>query len=374
LERKALLAREAKRNMTNSPDNEHRPAILIVDDDKEVLISFKIWLQDEGLRPLTTDNSKEALKIVENDNVEVALLDFRLGTENGLEMAKKVTEIDENVKVIIITGYPSYDTAVESIKSGLFDYLSKGASNEKILETIKKAIRAREKEMLQKGDSGFTKDRLKLIVICRHSLILERLDNFSSKYPAFKLVRTFASVEQLAHRGQLPEIDIAMVCATCCIESYSESFSFLNNLYKSLPYVKPVLFNDYFSEIEKVELIRSGVKGFFSIDMDSDKLEQALRLIKKGEMWVSRKLISLAVPDGREYLKERLSGVDDYGISDREKEILKAMVLGLKNREIADKLFISEMTVKSHLNRIFKKLGVKNRTSAIRFIQDNKIL
>jgi DNA-binding NarL/FixJ family response regulator len=374
LERKALLAREAKRNMTNSPDNERRPAILIVDDDKEVLISFKIWLQDEGLRPLTTDNSQEALKIVENDNVEVALLDFRLGTENGLEMAKKVTEIDENVKVIIITGYPSYDTAVESIKSGLFDYLSKGASNEKILETIKKAIRAREREMLQKGDSAFTKDRLKLIVICRHSLILERLDNFSSKYPAFKLVRTFASVEQLAHRGQLPEIDIAMVCATCCIESYSESFSFLNNLYKSLPYVKPVLFNDYFSEIEKVELIRSGVKGFFSIDMDSDKLEQALRLIKKGEMWVSRKLISLAVPDGREYLKERLSGVDDYGISDREKEILKAMVLGLKNREIADKLFISEMTVKSHLNRIFKKLGVKNRTSAIRFIQDNKIL
>ena len=109
-----------------------KPMILIVDDDSEVLISFKIWLEGEGFRAFTALNSKEALKIIEEEEIEVALLDFRLGTENGLAVAKLFNEADDDMKIIIITGYPSYEKAVESIKAGIFDYLSKGESTEKI--------------------------------------------------------------------------------------------------------------------------------------------------------------------------------------------------------------------------------------------------
>jgi len=351
-----------------------RRSILIVDDHKEVLITLKIWLEEEGFDAFSALNSVEALKILEQENVEVALLDFRLGTENGLDVAKMLNTTDEKLKIIILTGFPSYDVAVESIKSGMFDYISKEESEDKILDAIKRALRAREMECLKNGEETSRQSFLKFIVVCNHSLIKERLTNFSHNYPDFKLMKTYCSVKELKKAEYIPEIDIAMVCATCCIDSFNDSFRVFNDLYKAIPNIKPVIFNEFFSEEEKVDLIRIGVKGFFSIDMDSDKLEKALTLIKKGEIWSSRKLTCLALPNGPEYLKNYLAGQESYGLSAREKDILKAMVRGLKNNEIANRLFISENTVKTHINKIFKKFKVKNRAQAICIALEKKIL
>ena len=359
--------------MKNS-DFENKPAILIVDDDQEVLISFTIWLNGEGFKTYSALTSAEALKILEAETVDVALLDFKLGTENGLTAAKMLKEAYEDLKIIIITGYPSYDTAVESIKSGMFDYLSKGESNEKILETIKGAIEARKKELQEKDGPVLREKILKFIVICKHSLIKERLQSFSLNYPDFKLMRSFNSLKGLKETANVPEVDIAMVCVTCCIETFEDRVAFFDELYNLLPMVKPVIFNEHFPDREKVDLIRMGVRGFFSIDMDSETLGKAFSLIKKGEMWVSRKLSSLALPGGQEYIKNYLAGRESYGLSPREKEILQAMVQGLKNIEIGNRLFISENTVKTHINNIYKKFGVKNRYRAIRMALDKKIL
>jgi len=366
--------------MTNmTPTNAHddsntKPSILIVDDDSEVLISFKIWLEGEGFRVLTASNSKEALTIIEEEEIEVVLLDFRLGTENGLAVAKMLNEVDDDLKITIITGYPSYATAVESIKSGLFDYLSKGESNEKILETIKKAIQTREKELLERGKIISKKPLVKFIVICKHSLIKELLENFSLKNMDYRLIKTYNSIEYLKQKAYVPEVDIAMVCATCCVETFDRCIDFFNKLYQMIPQVKPIIFNENFSEDEKVDLIKIGVKGFFSIDMKSETLKKALTLIKKGEIWTSRKLISRAIPNGPEYIKNYLSSnAVSFTLSDREKDILKAMILGLKNKEIADKLFISENTVKTHISNVFKKFKVNTRTQAILFALENKI-
>ncbi len=352
----------------------NQTSILVIDDDREVLVSFQIWLEGEGYTSFTASNSAEAIKALEEHTIDVALVDFKLATEDGLAVAELLKKIDKDLKIIIITGYPSYETALKSMKAGLFDYLSKGESNEKIIETIRKAVRERDRERIENGEAHPRESFLKFIVICKHSLIKERLDAFSKKYPDFKLMRTYNSLQHFLKAEYVPEVDIALVCTTCCIKTFDDSFAFFDELYKALPMVKPILFNEYFNDTEKVELIKIGVKGFFSIDMDSEKLEKALSLIKKGEIWTSRKLINRAVPDGPEYLKTIRSHLDSYGLSTREKEILKALVLGLKNKEIADKLFISEMTVKSHINRIYKKFGVNNRARAIRFAMENKIL
>ncbi len=352
----------------------NKPAVLVIDDDKEVLISFEIWLKGEGFIPLCATNSSAACKILEEMKVDVTLIDFRLGTENGLQIAEMLKSIDETMKIIIITGYPSYDIAVKSIKAGMFDYLSKGESNEKIMETIKKAIHAKNRESLENGKNFSRENYLKYIVICKHSLIIERLRSFSLNSPDFKLMRTYNSIEHLLDADYTPEVDIAMICASCCIKSMGDAFLFFDELYKILPFIKPIIFNEQFTEMEKVELIKSGVKGFFSIELNSETFEKALSLIKKGEIWASRKLIHMAVPNGPEYLKNLRAHLDSYGLSSREKDILRAMVMGLKNKEIADKLFISEMTVKSHINRIYKKFKVDNRAKAICFSIEKKIL
>jgi DNA-binding NarL/FixJ family response regulator len=285
-----------------------------------------------------------------------------------------LNDLDDDLKIIIITGYPSYETAVKSIKSGLFDYLSKGDSNDKILETIKKALQAREKELRGKGKVVSEKPLLKFIVFCKHSLIKERLQNFSHNNPDFRLIKTYNSLEILNQKTYIPEVDITLVCATCCMDTGERCFEFFNKLYQMMPRVKPVLFNEDFSEEEKIDLIRIGVKGFFSIDMGSETLKKALILIKEGETWASRRLLSISIPSGPDYLKNYLPGKAlSFTLSEREKDILKTMVLGLKNKDIADKLFISENTVKTHISNIFKKFGVNNRAQAILFAMEHKV-
>jgi DNA-binding NarL/FixJ family response regulator len=360
--------------MNADSSSDGKPSLLIVDDDNDVLTSLQIWLEGEDFRVLTALNSKEALKIIEEEEIEVALVDFRLGTENGLTVAKMFSEADDNIKIIIITGYPSYETAVESIKSGLFDYLSKGDSNDRILETIKKALLARGKYLQEKRKIVFQKPLLKFIVLCKHSLIKERLGSFSLNNPDFRLIKTYNSIKILNQKTYVPEVDIALVCATCCIETEERCFEFFKELYQMMPRIKPVLFNEDFSEEKKIDLIKIGVKGFLSIDMGSETLKKALTLIKKGEMWASRRLISIALPSGPEYLKNYLPGKAlSFTLSEREKDILRAMVLGLKNKQIADKLFISENTVKTHISNIFKKFGVNNRAQAIIFALEHKV-
>jgi DNA-binding NarL/FixJ family response regulator len=352
----------------------HKPAVLIVDDDKDILVSYKIWLENEGFKPLTARDSGEALKILEAETVEVVLLDFKLGDEDGLEVAKMLRAVDENLKIIIITAYPAHDTAVEAIKNGLFDYLSKDTPNETVMETVRKAVRDREREILKKGEMIAGKDVMKFTVVCKHSLIKERLDNFSVNYPDFKLMRTFNSLEELRETAQLPAIDVALVCATCCIQEFEDAFMFFDGLYREMPTVKPVIFNEHFSENQKVDLIRIGVKGFFTVDLNGELLDRALSAIRRGEIWVSRRLSHLAIPNGPEYLRNYLAHMNAFELSPRERDILKAMSLGLKNKDIAEKLFISENTVKTHLNKIFKKFGVRNRAHAIRFALDKKMI
>ena len=351
-----------------------KPRLLVVDDDNEVLTSFKLWLEGEGFRTFTALNSKEALTILEEEVIEVVLLDFRLGSEDGLTVAKLLNEADDDLKIIIITGYPSYEKAVESIKAGIFDYLSKGESNDKILETIKKALQVREKEQRAKGKIRSKKPFLKFIVLCKHSLIKERLETFSLKNPGFRLIKTYNSLEILDQKTDVPEVDVALVCSTCCVVTFDSCFDFFNKLYRLLPQVKPVLFNENFPEERKVDLIRIGVKGFLSIDMGSDTLKKALTLIKKGETWASRRLLSFALLSGPDYLKNYLPDqAETFTLSGREQDILKKMVLGLKNKEIADQLFISENTVKTHISNIFKKFGVKNRAQAIIYVMGHKV-
>ena len=354
---------------------ETKSTILVVDDDQRVLNSTKTWLTSEGFNLLTASNESEALKSVISNPVEVALVDFRIGKEDGISVARRLRQADEDVKIIILTGFPSYETAVRAMKIGAFDYLSKASSNLKILSTIKKAIEERNKENTVKAHNSSLDRRIKLILFCNHSLIKERLENLSKKSLDFKLVKAFPSVDSFKIKNLEEEIYIALVCAGCNIKNFKDSYVVFPEIYRSFPGIKTLIINENFSDRQKVELLKLGVRGFFSQDSSSDKLEKALTLIAKGELWVSRNVTQLSLKDMVNYKPaSTMNGRNISGLTLREIEILRNITSGLKNKEIADKLSISEPTVKTHVNRIFKKLGVDNRTKAILTAMERKII
>jgi DNA-binding NarL/FixJ family response regulator len=113
--------------------------------------------------------------------------------------------------------------------------------------------------------------------------------------------------------------------------------------------------------------LKDGAKGCLSKDVSIADLVKAIHAIHKGELWVERKLIAkffegeAASYSGGENPADEPKKV----LTPREKEVLSILATGCTNKEIAKVLFISEKTVKSHLDSIFKKLNVSRRLQAI---------
>jgi DNA-binding NarL/FixJ family response regulator len=108
------------------------------------------------------------------------------------------------------------------------------------------------------------------------------------------------------------------------------------------------------SERKIPDLILKGVYGILSSDADSGILKEAIRVAHSGELWLDRKIIKNILC----HINHEEKSID---LTKKEKEIVSFICLGYRNKEIAQKLDISEQTVKSHCNRIYKKVGVTDR-------------
>jgi len=113
--------------------------------------------------------------------------------------------------------------------------------------------------------------------------------------------------------------------------------------------------------IEK-KALKQGVRGFFYEQDSLELLPKGVRAIFNGELWASREIMTKCVlEDSAKDIKHQ-KGVTV--LTQREIEILTMVAVGAKNEKIADKLFISPHTVKTHLYNIFKKINVPNRLQA----------
>lgn len=114
--------------------------ILIIDDDKDLCFVLKRFLSKHGFEVIEATSGKAALEILENVDPDLILCDFRLEDMSGSSILKKIKEKNPQVPVIIITGYSNIKTAVEVMKLGAMDYVTKPLLPDEILLTIRKAL------------------------------------------------------------------------------------------------------------------------------------------------------------------------------------------------------------------------------------------
>lgn len=125
----------------------------------------------------------------------------------------------------------------------------------------------------------------------------------------------------------------------------------------NLPNAKVLVLTTYETDADILRSVAAGAVGFLLKDTPQDQLFSAIRDTARGN--------SPLTPRVAARLVERLRHSTESTLSARELEILRLVSQGTNNRGIADKLWISEATVKSHLNRTFEKLGAVDRTSAV---------
>ncbi len=115
--------------------------VLIVDDEKNYLLILETLLAKEGLQVLTAGSGLEALAELRENEADLVLTDMKMPGLDGLELLSAIKQQDADLPVLVMTAYGTVDKAVEAMKRGAFDYLTKPFENNRLLLTVNKALK-----------------------------------------------------------------------------------------------------------------------------------------------------------------------------------------------------------------------------------------
>jgi two-component system response regulator DegU len=112
------------------------------------------------------------------------------------------------------------------------------------------------------------------------------------------------------------------------------------------------------------KIIKAGASGYVLKDIDPDTLYEAIRAVSKGDAYIQPCLLTKLLNEFRQFMNEEKTTVlpEELGLTQRELEIVSYIASGNSNKDIAEKLFISEKTVKNHVSSILKKMALEDRT------------
>ena len=117
-----------------------KPIILVVDDEESVLGVFQKILQKTEYTVLTANNGKAALEHVEMGRPNLVVLDLKLPDMSGIDVLRRVKRVNENIEVIMITGYGTIETAKKAMRLGAYEYITKPFDNDYVNTLIKNVL------------------------------------------------------------------------------------------------------------------------------------------------------------------------------------------------------------------------------------------
>jgi YesN/AraC family two-component response regulator len=128
---------------------------LLIDDEESIRKIFSISLRQDGYQVFTAENGQRGLEIFKKEILPIVLVDIKMPGMDGIEVLKRVKEINPETEVIIITGHGDMDLAISALKLGASDFLTKPISNETLTVALK---RAQEKIRLRRKLKEYTYD------------------------------------------------------------------------------------------------------------------------------------------------------------------------------------------------------------------------
>jgi DNA-binding NtrC family response regulator len=118
--------------------------ILIVDDELDILETLPEILAKWQHHTITAKNGEEALSLFRKYQVDFVISDIKMPKMDGLELLQKIQELEKNVMVIFLTGYPSLDSAISAMRAGAYDYLVKPVNMDELKLRIERGLERKE--------------------------------------------------------------------------------------------------------------------------------------------------------------------------------------------------------------------------------------
>ena len=122
------------------PNRLEKSRILLVDDDSTITTSFQMVLQNEGYDVDTASDGRQALERFERENYQLVILDIKLPDINGIEVARRIRKHNDDVRLVIVTGYPELEDSIETIELGIEEILLKPVNVEELIHVIRSTV------------------------------------------------------------------------------------------------------------------------------------------------------------------------------------------------------------------------------------------
>jgi DNA-binding NtrC family response regulator len=123
-----------------------KPSILLIDDDDSLRRVMEFSLTEAGYKVQAAGNGEEGLRLLEKDSFDAVVTDITMPGIGGMEVLARVRERDEGLPVVVITAYGTIESAVEAMKKGAFDYITKPFNRDELRLTLDRALRMRRLE------------------------------------------------------------------------------------------------------------------------------------------------------------------------------------------------------------------------------------
>jgi DNA-binding NtrC family response regulator len=118
--------------------------ILIVDDELSVRKSLEEWFREDGFQAVTAEDGEAALRQMSTGPYDIIVIDLKMPGMDGITLQKRIREVDRDAAIIILTAYASVETAVEALKLGAFDYITKPVDPDDLSHVVQNALRQKD--------------------------------------------------------------------------------------------------------------------------------------------------------------------------------------------------------------------------------------
>lgn len=208
-----------------------------------------------------------------------------------------------------------------------------------------------------------------LVLADDHPIILEGLEQLFRRDKDFQVLATCSSGEEAINAVRRHHPDVIVLDVRM---ANGDGLSVLKQIHEERLSTRVVLLTASMAEDEVLQAMENGVWGLVLKESAAVSLVDSVRKVSRGERALDQSLIVRAL----DRALERQNGIRHAAevLSKREIEIVKMVAAGLRNKEIATKLFIGEGTVKTHLHAIFKKLGVHGRVELALYAQERGLI
>jgi len=206
---------------------------------------------------------------------------------------------------------------------------------------------------------------IRIAIADDHAIVLHGLQQLFERQGGFDVVACSRTGDEALAVVRSQPVDILVLDLRMPGKS---GLDVLREMSTDVPSCRVVLLTAALRDAVVGEIMQAGAKGIVLKESSPEDLIDCVRRVHRGHVWIDRGLLARPFDRGT-------SGAGDTpALTPREREIIRMVAQGLRNREIGQRLFISEGTVKIHLHNVYDKLGLDGRLELLLYAQENALI